>query len=65
MLHIYPMCGVFYLPQHRTLNTRHPLALHHMRLTERVAGAGFELVSSCTEGEHANHCPTAPHKLYT
>ena len=22
-------CGVFYLPQHRTLSTRHPLALCH------------------------------------
>ena len=27
MLHIYSMCGVFYWPQHRTLTTRHPLAL--------------------------------------
>ena len=32
MLHIYPIDGVFYLPQHRTMNTRHPLALRHMRL---------------------------------
>ena len=28
-----PKCGVFYLPQHRTLYTRYPLALCHMQLT--------------------------------
>ena len=27
------MSRVFYLPQHRTLSTRHPLALHRMRST--------------------------------
>ena len=26
-----PKCGVFYLPLHRTLNTRHSLVLRHMQ----------------------------------
>ena len=33
------MSRVFYLPQHRTLSTRHPLALRRMRLTGRWVSA--------------------------
>ena len=53
-----PKGEVFYLPQHRTLNPRHPQALLHMQLLELVTGAGCEPASSRAQGNHPDHCTT-------
>ena len=41
------MCRNFYMPQHKTLNKRHPLALHHTGLTEEVSFHSDRTHASC------------------
>ena len=50
MLHIYPMWRSF-----NCLSIEHWIQGFMSHVTDRVARAGFEPVSSCAQGKHANH----------